>query len=170
MRPSATIRTMSGPDLAAPPFAVRPARGGDAAVLARFQIAMAAETEDLALDPETVLRGVAAVLGDPAKGEYSVAEDADGTVVGGLLVTPEWSDWRAATWWWIQSVYVLPEARGRGVYAALYAAVRRTVQARPDLVGLRLYVARDNRRAQEVYRRLGMTPAHYELYAWEKGA
>jgi GNAT superfamily N-acetyltransferase len=151
------------------PVAVRPARPADAPAIVRFQVAMAAETEELALEPAVVARGVDAVFADRAKGEYFVAEDDRGTVVGGLLVTPEWSDWRAGTWWWIQSVYVVPEMRGRGVYAALYGSVRRTVEERPELVGIRLYVADGNRQALEVYRRLGMIRDHYDMFYWRKG-
>lgn len=146
---------------------VRPARREDAAAIVDFQIRMALETEDLRLDPETVRRGVRAVLDDPAKGEYWVA-DLGGQVVGSLMTTWEWSDWRCGTVLWIQSVYVLPEARGRGIYRALYEHLRARVEASPDLRGIRLYVDRRNTAAQGVYARLGMTREHYEMFEWMK--
>lgn len=146
---------------------IRAARPGDAGTIVDFQLAMARETEDLELDRGTVSRGVEAVLSDPAKGAYWVAGSA-GRIVGSLLTTFEWSDWRNGTVLWIQSVYVLPESRGRGVYRALYEHLRRRVEADPGLKGLRLYVDRRNTAAQRVYERLGMTSEHYLTYEWLK--
>ncbi|MEZ5363248.1 MAG: GNAT family N-acetyltransferase [Bryobacterales bacterium] len=132
-------------------------------VLAAFNAAMALETEHLELDGERLRAGVAAVVADPAKGFYLVAEE-EGTVVGQLLITYEWSDWRNGVFWWVQSVYVRPESRGRGVYSTLYEdAVRRAREA-GDVCGLRLYVERENRRAQRTYQKLGMRPTVYEMY------
>lgn len=128
---------------------------------------MARETEGLELDPETVGRGVGAVFADPSRGEYHVAE-AGGRMVGCLLVTPEWSDWRNGTVLWIQSLYVIAEMRGRGVYRRLYENLRARVQGSPGLRGIRLYVDKRNTAAQSVYARLGMTREHYELFEWMK--
>jgi GNAT superfamily N-acetyltransferase len=156
------------------PLRIRPAAGGipgDLETIADFQLRMARETEGLELDPAIVIRGVAAVLADPAKGSYWVAERDDrgiGNIVGSLLTTFEWSDWRNGTVLWIQSVYVVPGERGRGVYRALYEHLRRRVEDDPGLKGLRLYVDRRNAAAQEVYERLGMTREHYELFEWLK--
>lgn len=146
---------------------IREARPEDAPVIVDFQIRMARSTEDLELDHATVTRGVAAVFSDPAKGAYWVAEE-DGRVIGSLLTTFEWSDWRNGTVLWIQSVYVLPEWRRRGVYKSLYAHLKRQVEKSPDLRGLRLYVDQRNTAAQEVYERLGMTREHYQMYEWLK--
>ena len=146
---------------------VRAAQPGDAPVIVDFQLRMARETEDLELGLDTVTRGVAAVFADPGKGAYWVAERA-GKVVGGLLTTFEWSDWRNGVVLWIQSVYVVPEERGRGVYRALYEHLRRRVEADSDLKGIRLYVEKRNEAAQRVYERLGMTREHYELFEWLK--
>jgi ribosomal protein S18 acetylase RimI-like enzyme len=148
---------------------VRTAVRRDAAAIAESQVLMARETEGLALDPPTVARGVAAVFDDPAKGTYYVAEDG-GRLAGCLLITPEWSDWRSGWIWWIQSVYVAPEARRRGVYRALYAHVRRLAAADINVCGIRLYVDKRNARAQEVYRSLGMCGDHYQVFEWIKGA
>lgn len=148
-------------------IAIRPARPEDAGVIAGFQILMARETEDLELDPDLVDKGVRAVFADPAKGEYQVAE-SDGRVIASLLTTPEWSDWRAATVLWIQSLYVIPEERGRGVYRALYEHLKRRVGSDPGLAGIRLYVDRRNATARQVYEKLGMSREHYELFEWLK--
>ncbi|HYN19762.1 MAG TPA: GNAT family N-acetyltransferase [Thermoanaerobaculia bacterium] len=146
---------------------IRPARPEDAAAIVDFQIRMAIETEGLELDPSTVTRGVQAVFDDPAKGRYWVAESA-GRVVGSLLTTYEWSDWRNGTVLWIQSVYVPLELRRSGVYRRLYESLRDRVLSSPDLRGIRLYVDRRNMAAQRVYERLGMSREHYEMFEWLK--
>ena len=128
---------------------------------------MAAESESMDLDPETVERGVRAVFEDPAKGRYWVAEE-DGRLLGVLLTVPEWSDWRALTVVWVHSVYVVPERRREGIFRALYAHLHEQVERSPDLVGLRLYVDQRNERGQRVYEALGMTRERYHLYEWLK--
>ena len=142
---------------------IRRATVADAEIIAQHCAAMAAETENLALDRDRLRRGVEAVLQDPSKGFYTVAE-ADGVVVGQMMVTLEWSDWRNGTFWWLQSVYVQPEYRRRGVYRQLYERVFEEARARKDICGLRLYVSQENASAQQVYARLGMKQAHYEMY------
>jgi GNAT superfamily N-acetyltransferase len=142
---------------------IRPPRAADAPVLAEFNIRLAAETEHLQLDPPRVLAGVEAVLADPAKGTYWVA-DADGEVVGQLMITFEWSDWRNGVFWWIQSVYVRKDWRSRGVFKALYQHVEQSARSRSDVCGLRLYVERDNLRAQKTYQHLGLRPTNYDIY------
>ena len=141
--------------------AVRDATDADAALLADFNVRLARETEALDLDPPTVLRGVRAALADPAKGRYFVAE-LDGLAVGGLLVTREWSDWRDGDLWWIQSVYVVAEARGRGVFRSLYGHVERAAR-QAGAAGLRLYVERENAAARATYARLGMRETPYRV-------
>ena len=145
-------------------FRIRDARVTDAAIIARFNREMAWETESRKLSPQRVLRGVRALLADPAKGAYFVAESG-GEVIGQLLITYEWSDWRNGNFWWIQSVFVAPEQRGRGVFKALHAHIERRAGERKDVCGLRLYVDAHNTKAKEVYARLGMQATHYEL--WE---
>lgn len=147
--------------------AIRPALPGDAPAIVEFQMLMARETESLELDRDTVRRGVEAVFAAPAKGRYWIAERA-GRIAGCLLTTYEWSDWRNGTVFWIQSLYVLSEERGRGIYRALYEHLKREVEMNPDLKGIRLYVDRRNARAQRVYARLGMTCEHYDLFEWMK--
>jgi len=142
---------------------IRAAQRGDAAAIARFNAAMAAETESIALDPATLRAGVEAVLDDPRHGFYLVAE-VDGAVAACLMITYEWSDWRNGQWWWLQSVYVDPAQRRSGLFRALYQAVERRVRDTPQAIGLRLYVERDNARALRTYRALGMHETAYLLY------
>jgi GNAT superfamily N-acetyltransferase len=146
---------------------VRPGRPADAETIVDFQVRLAAESEGLELDRETVTRGVRAVFGEPAKGQYWAAE-RDGRIVGSMLVTPEWSDWRAATVLWIHSLYVVPEARRRGVFRRMEAAVREMVHASPDLAGVRMIIDKRNRVSQQTASALGYTCEHYDTYEWLK--
>ena len=142
---------------------IRSSTPADAESIAEHNAAIARETENVQLDPKRMRLGVDAVLRDPAKGFYTVAE-ADGQVVGQMMVTFEWSDWRNGTFWWIQSVYVRPEYRKRGVYRRLYEHVLGEAKERNDVCGVRLYVDKNNRTAQQVYERLGMNSARYAMY------
>ena len=144
------------------PLTIRPATPADAPLIVEFNRLMALETESKTLDPAVLARGVAKVLADPHKGHYFLAEDG-GEVLGQTMLTTEWSDWRDGWFWWIQSVYVRPEARQRGVFRALYEFVVQQARQRPEVIGIRLYVERDNQRAQETYRRVGMEPLGYVL-------
>ena len=145
-----------------PACTIRDATPADLDFLVEANAAMAFETEGKHLDRAVLARGVAGVFADPARGFYFVAE-RDGKRIGGLLVTTEWSDWRNGDWWWIQSVYVLPEARRSGVFRALHAEVERRARATPGVVGLRLYVEDTNVTAQATYAALGLRDAHYRL-------
>ncbi|MEJ7618171.1 MAG: GNAT family N-acetyltransferase [Pyrinomonadaceae bacterium] len=118
---------------------IRLAEAGDAPSIVEFNQAMAHETEGKELAPEVLAAGVAALLGDARYGFYLIAE-ADAEVVGCLMITYEWSDWRDGLFWWIQSVYVRPEHRGRGVYRSLYADVKRRAAETGGVRGFRLYV------------------------------
>ena len=135
----------------------------DAEALVEFNQAMALETEGKTLDARILQSGVEAVFRDEKKGFYVVAEQ-DGRIVGGLMVTFEWSDWRDAWFWWIQSVYILPEYRGRGIYGRLYEFVKTAARDREGVCGFRLYVEKENVRAQKVYEKLGMEETHYLMY------
>lgn len=142
---------------------IRTATADDADLLAQFNENMAQETEDKTLDPETVRAGVETMLNDRSQGFYLVAVRAS-TIVGSLMITTEWSDWRNGTFWWIQSVYVRPEARRTGVYTALHRAVRQRAHQTSGVCGLRLYVEQDNEPARETYESLGMTKTPYRMY------
>lgn len=142
---------------------IRTANAAEAPTIARFNALMARETEGIELDQDRVLAGVRAVFEKPERGWYVVAVES-GEVVGQLMVTFEWSDWRNGVFWWIQSVYVKPEARGLGVYKALYAELLRRAREEGGVCGVRLYVEKHNQRAQEVYARQGMRRADYDLF------
>ncbi|HEX7373618.1 MAG TPA: GNAT family N-acetyltransferase [Steroidobacteraceae bacterium] len=138
----------------------RPAEARDLDFIADGNSAMAFETEHKRLDPPTVRRGVQAAFDDPGRGRYFVAE-IDGQVVGQMMITYEWSDWRNGVFWWIQSVYVVPQARRKGVFRALYDHVERLARNSAGVCGLRLYVEHDNIRAQQTYLGCGMFNAGY---------
>lgn len=153
---------------------VRPAVLADSDVIAEFNRLMAKETENKELDPTTLHAGVLAMLGDPRKGRYFVAEipphpqplspaGARGGIVGQLGVTLEWSDWRNGNFWWIQSVYVAAGARRHGVFRALYQHVLREAREASDVIGVRLYVEHDNAVAQATYRKMGMVMTGYQV-------
>jgi ribosomal protein S18 acetylase RimI-like enzyme len=128
-----------------------------------YNAALAWETEHKRLDEAVLLRGVRAVFADPAKGFYTVAERA-GEVVGQVAVTFEWSDWRNGWFWWVQSVYVRADARRGGVFRALFEELLRQAAADPAVIGMRLYVERDNVKAQQTYRSLGMGDMPYLMH------
>ncbi len=146
---------------------IRIAHESDAETIVRFQIAMAYETEQLELDKESVSEGVYNVLRDVQKGRYFVAQWNEETV-GSLLITKEWSDWRNRWILWIQSVYVLPEHRGKGIFKSLYNHVKTLAAEDKEVAGLRLYVDKTNKTAIKVYRKLGMDGDHYKVFEWMK--
>jgi GNAT superfamily N-acetyltransferase len=135
---------------------------GDVALIAQFQVDMAMESEGLTLDAEKVLNGVSAVMKDNSKGKYLVAR-LDEHIIASLMITREWSDWNCEWYWWIQSVYVLPSYRGKGIFSAMYSKVKE--MAREEGVAqIRLYVDKENIKARNVYQRLGMNECHYLMY------
>jgi len=139
----------------------------DTAVVAEFNSRMAWETEKRQLEPNRVREGVAVLLGDPAKGTYFLAESENAgtkTVVGQVLITYEWSDWRNGNFWWIQSVYVAEEFRGRGAFQSLFDHIHKMARERKDVCGLRLYMEAHNDTARRTYERLGLKRTDYELF------
>ncbi len=146
---------------------IRLATVGDAPVIADFNRKLARETERIRLNPEIVARGVKALLRDPSRGFYLLADQgaaARPDVLGQLMITREWSDWRNGDIWWIQSVYVRPDSRGRGIFASLFAHVRKLARKQKHVCGLRLYVEKGNARAIRTYERLGMKEAYYRIF------
>lgn len=130
--------------------------------IAQFQVDMAFESENTLLDINTLIPGVKAAITDPQKGTYLVAID-NGQAIGSLLLTKEWSDWNNSYYWWIQSVYVKPEHRRKGIYRSLYAKAKE--MARQDgAAQIRLYVDKTNLRGQQTYQALGMQESHYLMY------
>jgi ribosomal protein S18 acetylase RimI-like enzyme len=142
------------------PWTVRPATAVDADTIIEFNRLLAQESESKTLDLKLLGPGVRAGLADPHKGRYFVAEDA-GASAGQMGITYEWSDWRNGWFWWIQSVYVRAEHRRRGVFRALFDHVQAAAKSDPTVIGLRLYVERDNVAAQKTYRSLGMVDTGY---------
>ena len=142
---------------------IRTATIADVPRLVDFNQKMALETEGKRLDTATLTAGVRAVFDDANKGFYVVAEE-NGSMAGGLLVTFEWSDWRNKWFWWIQSVYIVPEARGRGIYRRLYEHVKAAAAKDATVCGFRLYVERENVHAQRVYEKVGMQNSIYYMY------
>ena len=142
---------------------VRRATSDDAPTLAAVACAMAEETEDKPLDPAPVQRGVAGLFDHPQYGFYIVAETA-GKIVGSMMITYEWTDWRDGVIWWMQSVYVAPDYRRRGVYRQLHQFIRDMAMQDVQVRGIRLYVERDNILAQKTYQAQAMTETPYKLY------
>lgn len=152
--------------MASEDIVVRPARLDDVETLTRFSAAMAWETEHRTLDSDRLRQGTLAVFDQAQRGVFYVAERQDThLVVGQCLITYEWSDWRNAQFWWIQSVYVDPQWRRRGVYRRLHDTIRRKAQATPGVCGLRLYVEQGNSIAQSAYEAMNLHRATYEI--WE---
>ena len=141
---------------------IRNARPDDATVIADFNARMCEETEHRQLDAKVLGRGVARLLADATLGRYWIAE-RDGQVIGQIMVTYEWSDWRNGTIWWIQSVYVHPDARRQGIFSMLYRHVEALATQDSEVCGLRLYHERDNRNARATYEALGMSDPGYRV-------
>jgi GNAT superfamily N-acetyltransferase len=144
-------------------MSVRLSARDDASFIVASLIAMALETEELVLDTDTVRQGVAALFDHPDRGFYLIADDAKMQPSACMLVLSEWSDWRNREVWWLHSVYVRPEERRAGLFRQLFAEAERLGRER-GVAGVRLYVDRRNVRAQAVYRALGMTDEHYQLF------
>lgn len=142
---------------------IRRAEATDAQAIANFNRLMAQETEDKTLQPEIILSGVKNMIANPAYGFYLVAEQ-NSQLVGALMITSEWSDWRNGLFWWIQSVYIRQGWRRQGIYRQLYTKVKTLAAERGNICGFRLYVERDNHHAQQTYAALGMNATDYLLY------
>ena len=146
---------------------IRKAKQDDLGMIVQFNYNLAYETEDKKLDKGILFRGVKAILEDASKGTYYVCE-IDGQVVGQIMYTYEWSDWRNGTFIWVQSVYVNKEVRGKGIFKELYKKVKEICDSSDDYVGIRLYVERENYNAQETYIKIGMSECNYYMYEYEK--
>lgn len=154
---------MSIPPRSDAALVIRAARLEDLDVLVDFNARLAQETERKTLDLDVLRRGAELAIREPDRLRYWVAEWA-GRIVGQAAITREWSDWRSGWVWWLQSVYVHPESRGRGVFRTLHAAIRQEAFESKDVIGLRLYVEVENTPAQETYRALGFQPGGYHVY------
>lgn len=139
----------------------------DAPIIVDFQLKMAMETENIALDKGILKQGVQAVFKDSSLAQYYVAK-AEGKIIASLMITYEWSDWRNRKVWWIQSVYVIPEFRRRGIFTMFYDFIKEIVEKSEDVGGIRLYVDKTNSPAQKTYTKVGMNGEHYQLFEWMK--
>jgi GNAT superfamily N-acetyltransferase len=151
----------------APQMIVRPALPEDIDSIVAFSVAMALETEGRRLDQARLREGTQSLFASPDRGFFMVAElsEVDGPrLVGQLMITYEWSDWRNAVFWWVQSVYVAPAWRRQGVYRLMHNTIVARAKADPKVCGIRLYVEQDNRTAQTVYQRVGLAPSAYAVY------
>ena len=137
-------------------------KASDIDAIVRFQADMAMESEGTMLDMDRLTLGVSSAINDEQKGIYLVAR-ANDTPIGSLMLTREWSDWNNQWYWWIQSVYVKPEHRKKGVYKAMYATLKDMAQEN-GVSQIRLYADRTNLSAQQVYQRLGMRESHYLMF------
>ena len=138
----------------------------DTASIAGHNIATAAETEGRSLDPDTARNGVLAIFEDPSRGFYLVAEES-GRIIGQCMITYEWSDWRNGTFWWIQSVYVVPAYRRRGIFTRLFSEISRLASGSHGVAGVRLDVDRETELAMKAYRAIGMHRARYVMFEKE---
>lgn len=146
---------------------IRKAHPDEKEIIAGFQLLMARESEGMELDPAELLKGVEGVFDNSARGCYYVAE-TEGQLVASLLITYEWSDWRNRTVYWLQSLYVVPEYRRRGIFRAMYGHIIGQIREDPAVAGLRLYVDAGNLAAQEAYLSVGMDGGHYKVFEWMK--
>ena len=142
---------------------IRKAAIHDASAITQFNIDLAYETENIVLRPEVIRAGVRQLIKQPELGYYLVAE-LNQSLIGVLMVTTEWSDWRNGQFWWIQSVYVLPEFRRQGLYSRLYLEIKKQAAARKNVCGFRLYVEKQNFGAQSTYEKAGMNAKPYLIY------
>lgn len=146
-------------------ISIRPATQEDSANIIEFQQRMALETENVKLETTVLAEGLKRLFDDPAKGKYYVAED-NGEVIGCLMTTFEWSEWRCGNVLWIQSVYIKPSHRSKGVFKKMYEHIKSMVTPGSEYRGIRLYVDKTNAAAQKVYEKLGMNGEHYQVYEW----
>lgn len=144
---------------------IRQATQEDTISISDFQQKMAMETESVQLDATVLAEGLNQLFKDPAKGKYYVAQD-DEEVVGCMMITYEWSEWRCGNVLWIQSVYIKPSHRGKGVFKKMYEHIQSLVTPESGYRGIRLYVDKTNAAAQKVYEKLGMNGEHYQVYEW----
>lgn len=148
-------------------YRIRLAEKKDSGSIIEFQMLMAKESEGIDLDKAILSDGVISVFNDSAKGRYFVVESED-KAIASMMVTYEWSDWRNKNVWWLQSVYVLPQHRGKGVFRLMYEHVQKLVLDDNNIAGIRLYVDNSNTNAIKVYQSLGMNGDHYRVFEWMK--
>lgn len=144
---------------------IRKARIEDLEYIVKFNYNLAKETENKELNLEILTKGVQAILNDSTKGQYYVYEINE-KIVGQIMYTYEWSDWRNGMFLWVQSVYVDAEYRRKGIFKEMYTYVREICDEEGGLVGIRLYVEKENLDAKSTYKSLGMQECNYHMYEY----
>lgn len=144
---------------------IRLATEEDSKEIIDFQLKMALESEGVKLNHDTLTDGVVAVFRDSQKGKYFVAEDSQ-KIVGSMLITYEWSDWRNQWVYWLQSVYIIPAYRGKGIFRLMYQQIKNQVEREKGVAGIRLYVDVSNKHAIGVYNSVEMDGDHYKVFEW----
>lgn len=142
------------------PYSVRPATVDDFETLVAFTLAEARDAERRILDLEGARRGVRGAFQSPPRAIYWVAVAEDERVVASTSIVTEWSNFRGGDYWWIQSLYVLPEHRGKGLVDVLLAHVS-TQAVAGGALDLRLYGFDTNERALRAYQRCGFELSRY---------
>ena len=106
---------------------VRPALIEDSDVIVEFACKLALDTENYILDRPLVKSGIDNCIQDPKIGYYCLAwdeNDPEKKSLGYIMVTPTFDFALGGLVHWIGSVYVLAEARKKGVFRALYSHVK----------------------------------------------
>lgn len=147
---------------------IRKATKLDYETIVECQIKMALETESLVLDKNIVTKGVGEIINESPLGYYLIAEDNFKNILGVMMVLYEWSDWRNGKVLWIHSLYVKPEYRNLGVFKTFYLHLKNILTTSAEYKGIRLYVEKNNIKAQQAYQSVGMSNEHYELFEWLK--
>lgn len=150
---------MTSPDSA---YAIRPAAHADIETLVDFTVREASEAEGVTLDRTEAMRGVRGAFQQPPLARYWVAETADGRIAASASIVTEWSNFHGGFYWWIQSVFIAPEHRGRGLIELLLDHLARMAEAGGALA-LRLYAHSANHRALHAYQRCGFVEAPYTI-------
>jgi ribosomal protein S18 acetylase RimI-like enzyme len=143
-------------------YTIRQAEMADLETIVDFTLDEAREAEAVEKDRNQVRRGVLAGLEDPSLSSYWVAETPDGKVVASSSAVREWSDWHGEDYWWVQSLFILPEHRGCGLVERLLDTVADAARA-AGAIDLRLYAHGANHRALEAYRRCGFGETEYVI-------
>lgn len=143
-------------------YSLRRASASDLETIVAFTLEEARAAEGFDTDPECVRRGVFAGLEDPSRATYWVAESSHGEVVASTSTVREWSNFNGGFYWWVQSMFIRPEHRGRGLVDLLLDTVAEEARA-AGAVDLRLYAHRANRRALDAYRRCGFEETEYVI-------
>ena len=139
---------------------VREASIDDLNVIVDFIAEEAREAEGRTQDRKTLESGIGEALRDDSIAKYWLLVDGLGVAIGCASVVKEWSDWNAGYYWWIQSMYIAPDCRGKGYLNALIGSIARAAR-KEKCVELRLYVHERNKTAVRAYEKAGLGVSPY---------